>query len=104
MSAKVQKLLKKGLIKICTHKPQKLISAVFLREKKDDAHRTKLSLKYLNEFVQFKNIKTKSILDAFKITKINSQINSVDIKGGIFTVLIHMNHQQYLKTKQMGKL
>ena len=64
---------------------------------KDGTFHTTLNLKYLNEFVEYKHFKMKSLEDVFKIIKKDVWMASVDLKDAFFTIPVHILHQKYFK-------
>ena len=93
----IDKLLKKGVITKCRKEEDDFISTVFTRQKKDGTFHTILNLKYLNEFVEYKNFKMKSLEDVFKIIKKDVWMVSADLKDAYFIIPGHILHQKYFK-------
>ena len=87
INLEINSLLKKGVITKCQKGEDDFISTVFIRKKMDGTFRTILKLKYLNEFVEYKHFKMKSLEDVFKIIKKDVWMASVDLKDAFFTIL-----------------
>ena len=77
---------------------------LFTKQKKDGTVRTILNLKCLNEFVQYQHFKVESLLDVFKIIKLNVWMASVDLKDELFTVPVNESHQKYFKFEWIDKV
>ena len=58
----IDKLLKKGVMKVCEHENREFISPIFVTPKKDLGYRLILNLKDLNEDVEFCHFKRQTLL------------------------------------------
>ena len=104
ITQEVKKLLNKERTVDCSRKTDDFVSTLFTRQQKDGTFRTILSLKYLNEFVQYQHFKMESLFDVFKIIKPNAWMASVDLKDTFVTVPIHESHQKLFKFGWIDKV
>ena len=97
INLEINSLFKKGVITKCQKEEDDFISTAFIRKKMDGTFRTILKSKYVNEFVEYKYFKMKSLEDVFKIIKKDVWMASVDLKDAFFTIPVHILHQKYFK-------
>ena len=97
INLEINSLFKKGVITKCQKEEDDFISTAFIRKKMDGTFRTILKSKYVNEFVEYKYFKMKSLEDVFKIIKKDVCMASVDLKDAFFTIPVHILHQKYFK-------
>ena len=97
ISVDIKKVLKISVIFYSTSNEGKFISGIFTRDKKDGSKRRIPNLKKFNKFVNYKHFKMESINNVIKLIKSNVYMASIDLKDAFFSVLIHNDHQKYLK-------
>ena len=97
ISVDIKKVLKISVIAYSTSNEGKFISGIFTRDKKDGSKRRIPNLKKFNKFVNYKHFKMESINNVVKLIKSNVYMASIDLKDAFFSVLIHNDHQKYLK-------
>ena len=97
ISEEITKLLSKKVIVETVREENDFVSGVFTRDKKDNSKRMILNLKKLNMSIEYQHFKMEHINDVLNIIKPNAYLASVDLKDAFYSVLIHNEHQKYLK-------
>ena len=97
INSETDKLLNKAVIARTKHEPGEFVSPVFLRPKKNGAHRMISNLKDLNEHVQYNHFKMETLTDAIRLITPNCFMASVDLKDAYYSVPMAKEHQKYLK-------
>ena len=94
----------KGVLELTEHEEGEYINTVFTRPKKDGSHRMILNLKPLNKFIEYKKFKMDTLKVVLSLVKPNCYMASIDIRDAYYTVLIHPQHQKFLKFQWFNKL
>ena len=84
----VNKLLKKGFVVECEHKPVEYISPIFLKEKTDGRQRPILNLKNLNKHLEYKHFKMQTLQTILTLILPNSFMATTDLKDAYYSVKI----------------
>ena len=100
----INKFVKKGSLVKSYHEQGEFISNIFLRPKKDESFRMILNFKELNKFVMYHHCKMESIHTCTQLMRQGCYMASIDLKDAYYLVLIHREHQKYLKFMWKGVL
>ena len=103
IQSEFNKLLQKEVIVPARNEPGQFISTVFLRPKPDGTHRMILSLKQLNNSVEYEHFKMDTLWTVIRKMKPNCYMASIDTKDAYYSVLAETN-QKYLKFEWQGVL
>ena len=97
VNLEIDKLLKKGVMKVREHENGEFISPIFVTSKKDVGYCLILNLKDLNEDVEFCHFEIETFDDILKLFKSNCYMVSLDIKDAYYTIPVAEEYQKYLK-------
>ena len=100
----ISKLLRKGVITGASHCTGEYISTIFIRPKKDGAHRLILNLKKVNEYVEYHHFNMDTLQSAIRLMKHNCYMASVDLRDAYYSIPIDVEHQNFLRFLWKGKL
>ena len=100
----VNKLLEKGVVVECEHKPVEYISPIFLREKTDGTQRLILNLKHLNKYLEYKHFKMQTLQTILTLIQPNCYMATIDLKDAYYSVKIDGNDTCFLKFLCNSKL
>ena len=98
----IKTLLEKGVIQHSHHEPGEFISTIFLRPKPDGSFRMILNLKEFNKSVEHHHFKMDTLDTVTKMIEPGCYMASVDLKDAYYTVVIHKDHQKFLKFEFKG--
>ena len=91
----IEKLLKKKVIQKSCPETGRVVSPIFMREKKDGSHR--MILKDLNQQVEYQKFKMEMVQTALQLTTKNCYFASVDLRDAYYSIEIHIEFRKYLK-------
>ena len=103
IESEIQNLVKKGFIRNSSHETGEFISPIFLREKSDGGYRLILSLKKLNQSVEYKN-KFETLVTIIQLIRQNMYMTKLDIKDVYYSIPIDEPHQKFLKFEHKFRL
>ena len=98
----ITKLLKKGVIEHAHYTEDSHVSTVFIRPKKDGAHRMILNLKSLNTFVAYHHFKMDTFLTAIKLIRPGCFMASIDLKDAYYSIPVAKGDRKYLMLEWQG--
>ncbi len=94
---KIQKFLKKGIVRPTMPTSGDIISPIFVTPKKDGSHRVIFNLKKLNESVSYHHFKLDTLQTAVQLVTPGCFMTSIDLKDAYYSIPISEDHQKYLK-------
>ena len=100
----VNKLLKKGVVVECEHKPVEYISPIFLKKKTNGAQRLILNLKKLNKHLEYKHFKMQTIQTILTLIQPNCYMATIDLKDAYYSVKIDGDDTCFLEFLCNSKL
>ena len=100
----MQTMLRKGAISQIDHTQGKLISSLFLVEKKDGGQRPVINLKSLNFFVPYEHFKMESLNSLQFFLKKVDYMAKLDLKDAYFCVTLHKESRKFVRFQWDGKL
>ena len=86
------------------HEPREFISTIFVREKSDEGFCLILSLKRLNEVIEYKKFKMKAISTILHLVRPGMYMAKLDIRDAYHSVPICEDHQSLLKFQYQTSL
>ena len=93
IQAEIEKLAGKKVITTCDPRADQFLSPVFTRPKKDGSHRMILSLKNLNQDIEYNHFKMDTLLIALTLITPGCYMASVDLKDAYYSVPIDEQHK-----------
>ena len=102
IESEIQNLVKKEFIRNSSHETGEFISPIFLREKSDGGYRLILSLKKLNQSVEYKKFKMETTI--IQLIRQNMYMTKLDIKDVYYNIPIDEPHQKILKFEHKFRL
>lgn len=100
----VNKLLKKGIMVNTAHEEGELISHIFLRPKSDGNNWVILSLKNLNQSLEYNQFNMETIYSVAHLMQQNYYVLKIDLTDTYYSVKILDEHTKYLKFFAGSKL
>lgn len=97
LQSEIDKLITKDVMVPTSPERGDFVSTIFLRPKKDGAHRTILNLKQFNAFVEYHHFKMDTLDTAINMIKRGCFMVLVDLKDAYYTVPIGPCHQKFFK-------
>ena len=104
ISGEINKLLSKGVLEVTKHSDNKIISDIFLRDKKDGSHRMILNLKKLNLYATKAHFKMDILHTVTKLIEKDCFMASIDLKDAYYSVPITRNDRKYPRFLWRGNL
>ena len=100
----LSRLQEKGVIEHAMPEEGQFISNIFVREKKDGAHRIILDLSKLNEHIAYHHFKMDTFDTAVQLITPGCYMASIDLRDAYYTVPIAESHRKYLRFMWKGSL
>ena len=100
----IETLLENGAIIETSSDPDKFLSTIFARPKKNGEYRVILNLKKLNEWVPYRHFKMDTFESAVNLIKKDCFMASIDIRHAYHSIPIAEEHQKFLRFKWKGKI
>ena len=80
------------------------LSNVFTRNRKDGGKRMILNLKQFSTHITYHYFKMESINQVIDMVRLNVYMASIDLNEAFYSILIHPEHQKYLKFIVLSKI
>ena len=98
------RLLSKHIVEPTEHSQGKIISPIFVREKKDGQYRMILNLKQFNTSVEYEHFKMDTIKTITHFLVKDCYMASIDLKDAYYCVAVHQSDRKFLRFTWLGKL
>ena len=98
------RLMSRGVIKTISDSENGFVSSIFLREKKENKHRSVLNLKEFNKNVIYRHFKMNNLKAALNTMRKKIFMASIDLSDTYYSVPVGLTDQKYLLLKFEGQL